>query len=33
MIRAAYIFISNVKDLSLDQLLSKMMSIDSNHEL
>jgi hypothetical protein len=33
MIRGAYLFISNVKDPSLDQLISKMLSTDSNHEL
>ena len=33
MIRGAYLFISNIKDPSLDQLISKMMSTDSNHEL
>jgi len=32
MIRGAYPFILNVKDPSFDQLISKMISADPNHE-
>jgi len=32
MIRGAHLFISNVKDPSLDQLISKMRSTDPNRE-